>query len=349
MVQTKIFTDSELFADKDSELLKNFDPSFYDIVIVCFSGGKDSIASYYHIIELGIPKEKIELHHQLVDGKEGSELMDWPVTEDYCREFAKHENVSIYFSWRVGGFEKEMLRKNEPTEAIMYESPYKGKQSILKRCGGKSDKLGTRLKFPQVSPDLSIRWCSSYLKIDVMAAVLRNDKRFNGKKVLVVTGERGAESSARMKYKIFEKHRADLRNGKKIKRHIDHLRPVIRHSDSQVWEKLKKYQINPHPSYWLGYSRCSCRTCIFIGNNAWKTISKIDPKGIKKHIDYETDFGCTIHREMSIQQRISKGKLYHMNLEYVPIAMSRKYTKPIIAINWKLPPGASNKEISGAF
>lgn len=35
----------------------------YDLVIVLLSGGKDSIACYYKLLELGVPKKKIELWH----------------------------------------------------------------------------------------------------------------------------------------------------------------------------------------------------------------------------------------------------------------------------------------------
>jgi len=40
----------------------------YDLFLVSFSGGKDSVACYLHLLELGIPPEKIQLWHQLVDG-----------------------------------------------------------------------------------------------------------------------------------------------------------------------------------------------------------------------------------------------------------------------------------------
>ena len=56
------------------------DPDTYDHVIVAFSGGKDSVACLLHLLDLGVPREKIELWHHDVDGREGSDLMDWPVT-----------------------------------------------------------------------------------------------------------------------------------------------------------------------------------------------------------------------------------------------------------------------------
>ena len=192
----------------------------YDSIISTFSGGKDSIAQTLTIIESGAPLEKIELWHHLIDGREGSEFMDWPCTEGYCRAFAQAIGVPLYASWKKGGFEGELLRKNKPTATNYFETP-----SALQSSGGCGPN-GTRERFPQVSADLSVRWCSAYLKIDVAAAALRNQDRFLGKRVLFLTGERASESPGRAKYRPFEPHRTDLRHGKHYQRHVDHLRPI---------------------------------------------------------------------------------------------------------------------------
>lgn len=80
------------------------DLASYDLIIVAFSGGKDSLACLIHLIEQGVPRERIELWHHEVDGREGSRLMDWPCTPAYCRAVAKAFGVQLYFSWREGGF-----------------------------------------------------------------------------------------------------------------------------------------------------------------------------------------------------------------------------------------------------
>lgn len=197
----------------------------YDKYIVAFSGGKDSLASLLNLLKRGVDRSKIELWHHDIDGREGSTLMDWTCTRSYCEAFAKASNLPIYFSWREGGFEREMLRRDALTGGVYFETPDNG--TVYKPSQNRPDYYNTRLKFPQVSADLSVRWCSAYLKIDVLAAAIRNQERFNGLKTLVVTGERGEESSARAKYKEFEPHRADLRDGKNP-RHIDHYRPILK-------------------------------------------------------------------------------------------------------------------------
>jgi tRNA(Ile)-lysidine synthase TilS/MesJ len=118
-------------ADRISSF-KTADPVFdYDYYIIAFSGGKDSTACFLHLLDLGIKKSKIELWHHLVDGKEGSTLMDWPVTEDYCKKFAKAFDVPIFFSWKEGGFEREMLRRDQPTAQNHWEYP----EDNLIECG----------------------------------------------------------------------------------------------------------------------------------------------------------------------------------------------------------------------
>ena len=85
----------------------------YDTIIVAFSGGKDSTACFLHLLDIGVPKEKIELWHHSIDGEPGSEpFMDWPITESYCKNFADAFKVPIYFSWRHGGFKRELLKPN---------------------------------------------------------------------------------------------------------------------------------------------------------------------------------------------------------------------------------------------
>lgn len=40
----------------------------YDLIVVLISGGKDSIATYFKLRELGVPKSKIEFWHHDIDG-----------------------------------------------------------------------------------------------------------------------------------------------------------------------------------------------------------------------------------------------------------------------------------------
>ena len=162
----------------------------YDLIVVLFSGGKDSMACYFKLLELGVPRGKIELWHHDIDGGHPTRRMDWRCTQNYCKSFAEVENVKLRVSYRVNGFFGELYRigASEPIEWIEPET------GEIKQCRLSSNYLkckelkekatedmeeqlkayGYRMKFPAKSGDLSRRWCSAYLKICVADSVVSN-------------------------------------------------------------------------------------------------------------------------------------------------------------------------------
>ncbi len=239
----------------------------YDRFLVAFSGGADSLALLLYLLELGVPREKIEAHHHLVDGREGSVLMDWPVTEAYCESVCKALGIQLSYSWREGGFERELTRTNSATAPVLIPDGAGGHRAL-----GGNGPTGTRNKFPQVSASLATRWCSAALKIDVFARYLCNDPKFLNSRTLVLTGERAEESSARAKYKEFEPHRCDTRSSRRVPRHIDVWRAVHAWSKVEIWKIIGRWRIVAHPAYQLGWGRCSCSGCIFGSKDQWATL-----------------------------------------------------------------------------
>lgn len=322
------------------------DPNVYDLIIVFLSGGKDSVATVLWLIDRGVDPAKIELWHHLVDGREGSTLMDWPCTESYTRSFAQHLGIPIYFSWREGGIEREMLRDGTSTAPIHFEAP----DGVETPTIGGHGPEGRRLRFPQVTHKLKERWCSPSVKIDVARAVLRQPRFANAGKVLCLSGERAEESPHRARYRQLEPHASDLRNGVKYQRYIDHGRPVLYWSEREVWAIIAKHRINPHPAYRLGFGRTSCAACIFGSPNQWATLQLIDPDRVQRIAQYEEQFSCTINRTESVLIRAAKGKPYpaaFTDRAAVTAALSREYTDPIQLApgEWQLPPGAYGESV----
>lgn len=311
----------------------------YHKIIVAFSGGKDSLACVLDLLDQGVRKSRIELWHHDVDGREGSKLMDWAITRDYCRKVAESLDLPLYFSWLEGGFEREMLRDETAKSRTLWEQP----GGTIGSSGGKG-KPGTRRKFPQVSGDLSVRWCSAYLKIDVMSAAIAGQKRFDGKAILIVTGERAEESAGRAKYKTFELHRT---NGKKRTAH--QWRPVHKWDEAKVWGIIERYNISPHPAYYLGWGRLSCMTCIFGSKDQWASVKVVDADKFDRIAEYEEEFGLTIQRKESIRELAAKGEAYSveegteyagMYLVQLITAQSETYNLQIHPEKWTLPKGA---------
>lgn len=319
--------------------VEGFDLHSYNRYVCAFSSGKDSTALVLYLLLHGVPANRIELWHHEIDGREGNKLMDWNVTSAYVQAFGDAFGIPVYYSWKEGGFEQEMTRNNSLTAPTIFQD----ENYNLVKVGGTRGKLNTRMVFPQVSPDLSVRWCSSYLKIDIGACALRNQNRFQNSRTLVLSGERGEESSARAKYAILEPDRADARQSR-LKRHIDRFRPIKDWTEKMVWDIIQHFKVRVHPAYYMGWGRVSCLFCIFGNANQFASAAKVSPCGIKRIIAYEKAFGKTIKRKISVEELIEKGNPYEaITQELIDMANSDVYLPNIIMSkyeDWILPAGA---------
>jgi len=178
------------------------------------------------------------------------------------------------------------------------------------------------------------------LKIDVCAAAVRGQDRFLGIKTAILSGERAEESSSRAKYKVIEPDRSDLRNGRR-KRYVDRIRPVHDLTEVQVYALIEKYKVQPHPCYYLGWNRCSCKFCIFGNSDQFASAYALSPAQGDKIIGMEDKFGCTIKRKLALTDVIDAGTPYKaITAKMAKVATSHSYTLPIFTNHWQLPSGA---------
>lgn len=302
----------------------------YDRCIVSYSGGKDSTALVAWALER-FPRERIELWHQDVDGE--APLMDWPCTRGYVRAVAAALDLRVRFQWRIDGFLGEMTRKNRKTNPVRFELA----DGTIAQAGGTRGKDATRELFPQVSADLSVRWCSPYLKIDVAALAMNNDPDFRSGRFLFLTGERREESAARSRYAQTELHRCN--SGRRL---VHQHRAIIDQPESEVWEAMRSLRVIPHPCYRIGYPRLSCQHCIFQDPNQAATNRKISPAEFARLGAFERQWGKTIKRGVSLDQLADKGTPYPRSddAELVKLALSHDYRESVLTDHWEMPDGA---------
>lgn len=311
----------------------------YERILVAMSG-KDSLACLLHLIELGAPRDRIELLHHDVDGgvDDGvpqSTLFDWPCTHAYIQALGDAFELPVTFSYREFGIEGELLRENSGSHPIVYFRRDGSKIRLPSaRC-----KPSTRLKFPQQSASLTTRWCSWVAKIAACDRMLTDDPRFLEGKTLIVTGERAEESANRAKYAEFEPHRSDNRGGR-VRRHIDAWRAVHKWSRADVWKIIERHAVLAHPAYYVGYGRASCFRCVFNNQDAWATSRALDPAGFDVVATYERRFGLTIHRSRSVVELADHGRPYDFEERWKRVAMSRDFHEPIFMDPWVMPIGA---------
>lgn len=315
----------------------------YDYILVMFSGGKDSTACVLDLIDRGVDMSKVELWHQDVDGREGSELMDWPVTRDYCKKFADAFDIPIYFQWKIGGIEGELFKKNAKTTGSRFETP----EGKIKEGGGVAGKVESRLMWPSQG-SMEHRWCTNYAKMSPASIALNNQERFIGKKILYISGERWEESKQRSSYKPFIEHGTS--SGKKT---VHHWRSILDWSEEDVWNILKRYKVMPHPAYYVGFGRVSCSCCIFLQRHDWATLADVWPEKVVEIFKIEKKINHTIQTTgknvLDFMQSVGKdgrsGESYYdkKNAKYLKVLLSKKFTLPMITKSWELPSGAYRK------
>ncbi len=322
--------------------LFNFDE--YDRVLLFGSGGKDSDAlALYAIHDLGMSPSKLEIWHQAVDGRGETHVpfFDWPSTEGYVRKFAEHLGVRLGFQWRAKGIYGELYRENSRSGDVLYAYEDTGEIHRLPTVKGN---LSTRRKFPAKSPDLRVRWCSSTLKVDVARRVINNDPALQGtkdspRKILCLSGERREESPARARMRDLEHHPGNTKS-----RIVHHWRPLLDWKEQRIWEMLERHRILPHPVYYLGFPRVSCRSCIFFTKDHWATLKDVSPEAVKMLQEVENDLRFTIDSKFTLGELVSigKSKITADNIHYIQQAVS-SWDHPVITDNWKLPAGAFGK------
>lgn len=334
--------------------IPNYKPSIdllalsdYDHIIISESGGKDSMACLFYLLDLGVPKEKLELWHQSVDGGGANHIdfMDWPVTESYIQAVGQLFDIPVSFQWRTGGIYNELMRKDSLTGDVYYTTDTGEVRHLPTRNG----KLSTRLKWPAMSPDLRIRWCSPYVKIDVFRRVLNNHPKYKDKKVLVITGERREESSNRAKYAEAEIHTCNNKT-----RLVHAWRPVIDWTEQQIWDIYESRNFLPHPAYLLGWNRTSCFGCIFSTADLWAMMREIAPDRFNRLAELEKQLNHTIDTSrITLEQKANLGSLDRLPQDarlnkWVQLALNRNFNvKDLIMPKWEMPAGAMKGNAGG--
>jgi len=293
----------------------------YDLIIVLFSGGKDSTAAYYKLLELGVPKSKIELWHYDLDGGHPTRRMDWPVTQNYVRAFAEAEGVRLRISYRVNGFWGEVYRvgaslpieyeddgsiKTCRISVKQHESEWLREQIQQELDHEEYEQLksyGLRMKFPAKSGDLSRRWCSGTLKAEVQSCVTANlETTQQNINILVVSGERRGERTGRAGYNEMEVHRTNATA--RAHRLVHQWRNVIDHTEKDIWEVLKRHRVTPHPCYACGWNRCSCMLCIFSLPQHWAGIRELFPEEYEAVREDEIRLGFTLDNKKTLDEYV---------------------------------------------
>jgi len=174
----------------------------------------------------------------------------------------------------------------------------------------------------------------------VADVAIRGQARFALARTLVVTGERAQESATRAKYEVFERHRADLRNGQ-TPRLVEHWRPIHDWPVEKVWALIEKHRVSPHPAYRLGWGRVSCAGCIFGSPAQWASLRQVNPEQFRQIAKHEASFDKTIDRKRTVLEMADAGDPFEgMKASDIRAALSATFDEPVFLKHWSLPAGA---------
>lgn len=307
----------------------------YDMIIVLFSGGKDSLACVLRLLEMGVPKEKIELWHHDIDGGEPNLHMDWLPTQNYCRAVAEYLGIRLRVSWRIGGFWSEVYRIGA-SNPILYENggeiamcklSERQKRTLELKSkvmgedeSAKVENYGKRGNFPAKSANLAQRWCSSYLKIMVGGGAIRSLETDELKGI----GECNKFPA-------------------KAKRLVHTWRTVIDWSEAYIWEIIKRWHISPHPCYFAGWNRCSCAMCIFGLPKHWAGIRELFPDWYEQFRQAEIELNFTLDNKKNLDEYIGDAEscVCRDNPRAIQQLLSGEFSvDDVYAEDWQYPAGA---------
>lgn len=121
-------------------------------------------------------------------------------------------------------------------------------------------------------------------------------------------------------------------------------RPVIDYSEKDIWEVLKRHNVNPHPCYRAGWNRCSCAMCIFSTPKLFAGIREIYPEEYELLKKDEVILGFTLDNKCDLDTFVGDAKscVYRGDLDAIYSLITGEFTVDDVYVKreWKYPAGA---------
>jgi 3'-phosphoadenosine 5'-phosphosulfate sulfotransferase (PAPS reductase)/FAD synthetase len=259
------------------------DLSWYDLLLVNVSGGKDSQATldvvHERAAEAAIQDRIVLVHADLGEA-------EWPQTLGLVREHAAHYRARL-----------EVVRR----EIIDPDTGERRPQELLEQVLARG-----------MWPDRRRRWCTSDWKrgpcLTVMTQLVREVKPEHlGRpvRVLNIFGFRAQESPERRQRQPLQ-HDQRASNGR---RHVDVWLPIHRWGVQQVWARCAQAGTRVHPAYTEhGMPRLSCQLCPLASAGALVLAARADPEKARRYLTVEEQTGHSFQAHTSIAEIIARAK-----------------------------------------
>ena len=221
------------------------------------SGVKDSMACLEALLSAGIPKANIIVVHASLGA------MEWAGALEKAQEHAEHHGLQFF----VAQASKSLFD--------MVERKFQRDPSVVSW------------------PTAAQRQCTSDLKRDPIATLVRRYASANGYQVIVnCLGIRGQESTARKLRPAFSVNNRETNS----KRQVFEWLPIHDMLIDEVWAVIAKSGVARHYAYDLGNERLSCVYCIMGSANDCRNGYKHNPELFSQYVALERKTGYTMHQ-----------------------------------------------------
>lgn len=263
------------------------------VVIISFSGGKDSVASYIRAIQR-YPEMRIEL----IFTDTGDEM---PETYEYLRWFHEHVHPVIRLAQKLVGRREKGNRITELVNLAwdidVKDFPEMGIITIF-------DEIRERFKKSPATPpwpSKGLRFCTRALKINPFYRYIRNNyPKSERDSIIIVKGLRAQESKDRKgkqtEYEEFE-------GGD----YYDIWLAVYDMDIEEVFDLHRYYRIRINDVYDIR-SRSNCVGCPFASSLDLKNTVKVYPEALNEYIAIEDETGYTWQHNKSLRTMLDTNE-----------------------------------------
>jgi 3'-phosphoadenosine 5'-phosphosulfate sulfotransferase (PAPS reductase)/FAD synthetase len=281
-------------------------------IVVCHSGGKDSTMLLVEVVRRFAGKCRIIVHHQYLPEA-------WEGTVEYVRETCDRFGLELvveqayYIGYHCADCGKQFLYAKPPAHC---PNPKCRSENFGQVAEVRS--LTDLIRWRGMWPSPAIRFCTSYLKRDLLDKWLRRNRAWLGDCVIVAMGERWLESPQRSKLPYLKPRSESLQ-------WVTEWRPILHWRRREIFRGLRAAGIEPHPAYKLqgmteqqmyeedqeGGPRCSCVVCIYMTPEQIQTAGKLEINRVTVTQLYEIEdqTGFTWREGLGLRDIIENGKL----------------------------------------
>lgn len=241
-------------------------PSTKDKILASISGGKDSTAALHKALEY-FPPEQVIAHHQII-------VEDWPGTLEYCQKLCEKVGVPLYTAQaKYYGYECDICQERY-LSIVDSKACKKCRKASGLRQVAVVECLLDLMYWREAWPSNSIRFCTSYLKRDVLNQWVIRHRDLLGHRPVLVLGERWLESNTRAKLPYLkERHGVDCARDDFS---MQEWHPILAYRRVDSFYAGQLLGVEPHYCYKLqgmtdadflldveGGPRMSCRCCFY--------------------------------------------------------------------------------------